>query len=251
MRFCSEHLSLFRNLVHTEARSHSPGCQTEEYSIVKPVSGASLSIPAGLVSPKVLRLWVDGGGSVLVCLCDQISDWTFWRVGGVAVHGSPCVESCHSGQYGREVMSSSLSDRCSWEGKPSQNRRCSAMERRCKSCRKSRYSSGCHRLSVERRYCHFLERYLRTPTIDVAILMNRTCLIGPDSLSHIVVPGIDERGVFVWNGEELSCRFSCENGENGVGFAWGDAHRVTAGSTISGRQIRFRCESYPEASCSQ
>lgn len=209
-----------------------------------PVTLDTASTPSPSADARGVLLWVDGGGVFLVCLRNELKIGR--QGGGADLPFMAPIASTHAvvfrtGESHVIVPQHPLSVSGKPLTEPTLLRDGQLIEIFQDLCLKFRTPSPLSRTAV----LSFPGKISPTPTLDAAILMTQTCLIGPDPQSHIVVPGVEERAILLWNGHDLTCRFTLDLGQNGNDSFWGDPQTVIHDSLISGRQIRFRCESFP------
>lgn len=188
-----------------------------------------------------LVLWVDGGGAFLICIKKELQigrspgpgDLTF-----MAPLGSPHATLFHTGESHVIVPRQPLVIAGRRTAEPTLLRHGQTFELAPEVRIDFATPSPLSRTAI----LSFPGKIPPTPTLDAVVLMAQTCLIGKDARSHIIVPGVEEQAILIWNGRELICRFAVDSGQNGWDSFWGDAQSVWPGSTIAGREIRFHCE---------
>ena len=208
---------------------------------VIPLSANPDSPFAPAAEGPALVLWVDGGGAFLICLKNQLrigrtgtgGDLTF-----MAPLSSPHATLIQTGESHVIVPEQPVVIAGRRTGEPTLLRHGQSVELAPEVRIAFATPSPLSRTAV----LSFPGKVPPTPTLDAAILMNQTCLIGKDPRNHIVVPTVQEQAVLIWNGTELTCRFAVDLGQNGMDSFWGESQPVRPGSTVTGREIRFHCE---------
>ena len=208
--------------------------------VIPQPADSELNVSTAAEEPAVV-LWVDGGGAFLICLKPELrigrtgtgGDLTF-----MAPIGSPHATLFHTGESHVIVPRQSLQIAGRRTTDPTLLRDGQTFDLAPDVRIRFATPSPLSRTAV----LSFPGKVPPTPTLDAAILMTQTCLIGPNPRHHIVIPGIAEQAVLIWNGKDLTCRFAVELGQNGIDSFWGDSQIVRPGSLIAGREIRFRCE---------